>query len=68
MLAADLDRPSRTLTMKALERGLIINSTHDTVLRFLPPLIVDKKLVDLACATLDAILTEAEQEVARASA
>ncbi|MBI4480826.1 MAG: aspartate aminotransferase family protein [Acidobacteria bacterium] len=67
MLAADLDRPSRPLAMKALERGLIINSTHDTVLRFLPPLIVDKKLVDLACATLDTILTEAEQEAAGTS-
>jgi len=61
MLAADLDRPSRPLMLKALERGLIINSTHDTVLRFLPPLIVDRKLVDVACDTLDAILTEAEQ-------
>ncbi|MBI3934405.1 MAG: aspartate aminotransferase family protein [Acidobacteria bacterium] len=68
MLAADLDRPSRPLAIKALERGLIINSTHDTVLRFLPPLIVDRKLVDRACDTLDAILAEAEQEAAPASA
>lgn len=62
MLAIDLDRPSRPLVQKALGRGLIINSTHDTVLRFLPPLIVDRKLVDMASKTLDAILTEAEQE------
>jgi len=67
MLAVDLDRPSRPLATKAMERGLIINSTHDTVLRFLPPLIVDRKLVDLACDTLDTVLTEAEQAVAPAS-
>ena len=61
MLAIDLDRPSKPLAVQALERGLIINSTHDTVLRFLPPLIVDRKLVDKACEILDAILTESEK-------
>jgi acetylornithine/N-succinyldiaminopimelate aminotransferase len=61
MLAMDLDRPSKPLALQALERGLIINSTHDTVLRFLPPLIIDKKLVDRACEILDLILTESEQ-------
>jgi acetylornithine/succinyldiaminopimelate/putrescine aminotransferase len=55
----ELDRPSRPLAMAALERGLIINSTHETTLRFLPPLIVDRKLVDLACNTLDSVLGEA---------
>ena len=62
MLAMELDRPSKPFVQKALERGLIINSTHDTALRFLPPLIVDKKLVDQACDVLDEILTEAELE------
>ena len=68
MLAIDLDRPSRPLALKALDRGLIINNTHDTVLRFLPPLIVDKKLVNMACDTLDAILSEAERDAASATA
>jgi acetylornithine/N-succinyldiaminopimelate aminotransferase len=62
MLAIDLDRPSRSLAMQALDRGLIINSTHDTVLRFLPPLIVDKKLVDRACEILDGVLADAQRE------
>jgi predicted acetylornithine/succinylornithine family transaminase len=61
MLAMDLDRPSRPLVLRALERGLIVNSTHDTVVRFLPPLIVDKKLVDTACNVLDVALTETER-------
>ena len=43
----------------ALDRGLIINSTHDTVLRFLPPLIIEKKHVDQFCQIMDAIFAEA---------
>ena len=62
MLAAELDRPSRPLATAALERGLIINSTHETTLRFLPPLIVDRQLVDMACKTLDAVFTESGRE------
>ena len=62
MLAIDLDRPSRPFVQAALDRGLIINSTHDTVLRFLPPLIIEKKHVDQACAILDALFTEASRE------
>jgi predicted acetylornithine/succinylornithine family transaminase len=62
MLAVELDRPSKPFALKALERGLLVNSTHDTTLRFLPPLIVNKKLVDQACGVLDEILTEAEQQ------
>ena len=62
MLAVDLDRPSRPLALRALERGLILNSTHDTVLRFLPPLIVDRKLVDTACDLLEGVLVEAERK------
>ena len=55
MLAIDLDRPGRPFVEQALARGLIINSTHDTVLRFLPPLIVGTKEVDRACDILDSI-------------
>jgi predicted acetylornithine/succinylornithine family transaminase len=59
MLAIDLDRPSKPIVVRALERGLILNSTHDTVIRLLPPLIIDRKLVDLGCQMLDELLTEA---------
>ena len=55
MLAIDLDRPSRPFVQAALDRGLILNSTHDTVLRFLPPLIIGTKEVDRACDTLDSL-------------
>jgi acetylornithine/succinyldiaminopimelate/putrescine aminotransferase len=59
MLAIDLDRPSRPFVEQALARGLIINSTHETVVRFLPPLIVGTKEVDRACDILDSIFAAA---------
>jgi predicted acetylornithine/succinylornithine family transaminase len=59
MLAIDLDRPSRPFVEQALERGLIINSTHDTVVRFLPPLIVGTREVDRACDILDSLFAAA---------
>ena len=62
MLAIDLDRPSRPFVEQALARGFIINSTHDTVLRFLPPLNIETKHVDLACGILDSLFTEASRE------
>jgi acetylornithine/succinyldiaminopimelate/putrescine aminotransferase len=35
-----------------MAEGLLINCTHDTVLRFLPPYIVTEKEVDQAVKTL----------------
>lgn len=55
MLAIDLAMPGRPFVQLALERGLIINSTHDTVLRFLPPLIIEKKHVDQFYKIMDEI-------------
>ena len=37
----ELDRPAAPVVDAALERGLLINRTADTVLRLLPPYIVD---------------------------
>ena len=59
MLAIDLDRPSRPFVEQALGRGLIVNSTQDTVIRFLPPLIVGTREVDRACDVLDALFASA---------
>ena len=58
MLAADLTLPSRPFVDRAMSAGLLINSTHDTVLRFLPPYIIRKKQVDQALGILDGIFSE----------
>ncbi len=64
MLAIDLTIPSRPFVQMAMDRGFIINSTHDTVLRFLPPLIVEKKHVDSLCKALDEIFASTPWESA----
>lgn len=55
MRSLDLAMPSRPFVQMAMDKGMIINSTHDTVLRFLPPLVVEKKQVDMLCVALDSI-------------
>jgi len=49
----DLDRPALPVVEAALELGLLINRTSDTVVRLLPPFIVTEGEVDQACALLD---------------
>jgi acetylornithine/N-succinyldiaminopimelate aminotransferase len=53
MLGMDLTVPGGEIVSYCLKKGLIINCTHDTVLRFLPPLIITKKDVDFAVKILD---------------
>jgi predicted acetylornithine/succinylornithine family transaminase len=43
---------------KARERGFLINCTADKVLRFLPPLIVEREQIDQLVEALDKILAE----------
>ena len=51
-----------------MERRIILNRTSETVLRFLPPFILERKHVDLAIAALDEILTRLTQKAALAGA
>jgi len=46
MLGIELDRPCSALVAEALAAGLLINVTHDTVIRLLPPLIFSEKEVE----------------------
>lgn len=53
MIAADFEEPiARSLVVKALEKGLILNATGDCTLRFVPPLIVTRELVDKAISLI----------------
>jgi acetylornithine/N-succinyldiaminopimelate aminotransferase len=56
MLALDLNVPSRPYVDAALELGVLMNSTHDTVIRFLPPFILEEKHVDKAVKVLKRVL------------
>jgi acetylornithine aminotransferase/acetylornithine/N-succinyldiaminopimelate aminotransferase len=60
MLAAELDSADlgKLIVAEMLKRRILINCTSDTVLRFLPPFILDPAHVDTAIAALDEIFTE----------
>jgi len=49
MIAAEFTEPkAKAVASKALENGLIVNTIGENVLRFVPPLILTKELVDRA--------------------
>ena len=56
MLALDLNVPSRPYADAALAAGVLMNSTHETTLRFLPPFIIEEKQVDKAVKLLKKLL------------
>ncbi|MGA8539252.1 MAG: aspartate aminotransferase family protein [Terriglobales bacterium] len=62
MQAVELDSPdlAKAVAKQLLEKGIIINRTHETVLRFLPPYVIQKKHVDQVIKALDAALQENE--------
>ena len=56
MLGLELERGCGEIVLKALEEGLVVNCTAERVLRFLPPLVVEKGHVDEAIEVLTKIL------------
>jgi len=62
MVAAEVDSAElgKHTVQQMLQRKILINCTSDTVLRFLPPFILEKAHVDEAIAALDSIFTEHE--------
>ena len=58
ILGMELTIEGGDIVKKALSRGLIINCTVGKVLRFLPPLTVNREEIDEAVGILDGILSE----------
>jgi acetylornithine/succinyldiaminopimelate/putrescine aminotransferase len=58
MLGVDLAISGKQIVLDAMADGLLINCTHDTVLRFLPPYIVTEKEVDAAVKTLSKLFAK----------
>ena len=52
MVGLDLAIPGKQIVLDAMQDGLLLNCTHDTVLRFLPPYIVTEKEIDRAVRIL----------------
>ncbi len=60
MLAAEVDSADlgKHIVAEMMKRHILINCTSDTVLRFLPPYILEHEHVDTAIAALDEVFTE----------
>jgi acetylornithine aminotransferase len=58
MLGIELDRPCGDLVSHALEQGLLINVTADSVVRLLPPLIISDAEADQIVATVSALIND----------
>ncbi len=58
MQAIDLTIPGAALVAALRDKGMLVNCTADTVLRFLPPLIVTSEEIDRLLEVLDKILTD----------
>ena len=59
MVGVDLDIPGKQIVLDAMAEGLLINCTHDTVLRFLPPYIITEKEIDRGVRILTKVLKAA---------
>ncbi len=57
MIGVQLTKPGADIVAKCLEKGLRINCTHDTVIRFMPPMIATKKQIDKAITILDEVMS-----------
>lgn len=56
MLGLELTSPCKQIVNDCMAEGLLINCTHEVVLRFLPPYIIGKKEVDAAVKILAKVL------------
>jgi predicted acetylornithine/succinylornithine family transaminase len=55
MVGVQLNVPGKEIVNRAMQEGLLMNCTHETVLRFLPPYIVTEAEIDEAIAILDEV-------------
>jgi acetylornithine/N-succinyldiaminopimelate aminotransferase len=54
----ELEFAGKGIVERCMDKGFLINCTADRVLRFLPPLIVTKKEIDLLLTALDEVFSE----------
>jgi acetylornithine/succinyldiaminopimelate/putrescine aminotransferase len=64
MIGLEMEIPGKQMVLDAMADGLLINCTHDTVLRFLPPFIVTERDVDTAVKVLAKIFAKQKGPVA----
>ena len=58
MVGIDLNITGTPAVAQCMERGVLINCTHDTVIRLLPPLNITAQQVDEGCAVISDVLRQ----------
>ncbi|HUT47601.1 MAG TPA: aminotransferase class III-fold pyridoxal phosphate-dependent enzyme, partial [Sedimentisphaerales bacterium] len=61
MIGVQLTSPGNDIVAKCLEKGLRINCTSGTVLRFMPAMIATKNQIDQAIEILDSVMSEVKR-------
>jgi len=56
MVGVELTIPGKEIVEKCLKEGLLINCTHDKVLRIMPGMIVTRKQIDKAIEIIDKVM------------
>jgi LysW-gamma-L-lysine/LysW-L-ornithine aminotransferase len=62
MLGMELRFDVHNIILKALDRGVLVLDAGRTVVRLLPPLVIERAQIDKAIAVLDTVLGEEENE------
>jgi acetylornithine/N-succinyldiaminopimelate aminotransferase len=58
LIGMELNFPGKDIVSACIKEGLLINCTMDTVLRFMPPLIIAEEEIDRLLETLDGIFAK----------
>ena len=67
MQALQLSIPTRPFVDAAMAEGVLFNSTADTVLRFLPPFLMEKKHVERGIKVLRRLLKKLPRQIAQSA-
>ena len=62
MLGMELRFDVHNVILKSLAKGVLVLDAGRTVVRLLPPLVIEKKQIDFAVSVLDEVLEEEENE------
>jgi len=62
MLGVEMRFDVLNIILKSMDRGVLVLDAGKTVLRFLPPLVIEKGHIDRVIATLDTIMEEEKNE------
>ncbi len=60
MIGVEIEFPGKQIVLDCMEKGLLINCTHGTVLRALPPYILSEQDVDRAVTVLKSVFRKAK--------